>query len=149
MRKIKISNSQNRDTDIVYGGIIDLGEGSREIYIDSRDLSKSMIFHPTCFVARSLYSRIGVFDTKYKIAADYEFMMRAKRLGAKFIGIRKPLVFFSPGGYSNKRRFVSIRETLAIQNELNALGFIKRNTKFARFILGTYIVNRANRKPFN
>jgi len=135
--------------EIVYGGIIDLGEGSREFYIDAQDLSKTMIFHPTCFVSRSLYSRIGLFDTKYKVAADYEFMTRAKRLGAKFKGIKGPIVFFSPGGYSSKQRYVSICETLAIQSEANGFSLFRKCTKFTRLILGTYILNRANRNLCN
>ena len=135
--------------DIVYGGIIDLGEDGREYYIDSQDLSKSMIFHPTCFVSRSLYSRIGLFDTKYKVAADYEFMTRAKRLGAKFKGIREPLVFFSPGGYSSRQRYVSIRETLSIQKEVCGFNPFAMITKFTRIMFGTFILKPAKRNFFN
>ena len=32
--------------------------------------------HPSFFVKRSVYERVGLFDTKLKIAADYEFMLR-------------------------------------------------------------------------
>ena len=32
--------------------------------------------HPAFFVARSAYERFGLFDTKLRIAADYEFMLR-------------------------------------------------------------------------
>ena len=32
--------------------------------------------HPSFFVKRSVYERFGLFDTKLKIAADYEFMLR-------------------------------------------------------------------------
>ena len=32
--------------------------------------------HPTLYVRRELYARLGCFDTAYRIASDYEFMLR-------------------------------------------------------------------------
>lgn len=32
--------------------------------------------HPTLFLKREIYERYGVYDTGYKISADYEFMIR-------------------------------------------------------------------------
>lgn len=32
--------------------------------------------HPTLFLRRALYQRHGVFDTRYRIAADYDLMLR-------------------------------------------------------------------------
>ena len=32
--------------------------------------------HPSFFVKKSVYERYGLFDTRYKIAADYDIMMR-------------------------------------------------------------------------
>lgn len=33
--------------------------------------------HPTCYMRRSVAERTGLFDVSYKIAADYDFMLRA------------------------------------------------------------------------
>ena len=62
--------------------------------------AKPSIFHPTCFVRRSLYERIGYFDTRYRVDADYEFLLRAKRSGAKFQYIPRLLTGFESGGIS-------------------------------------------------
>lgn len=62
--------------------------------------TKPSIFHPTCFVRRSLYERIGYFDTRYRVDADYEFLLRAKRSGAKFQYIPRLLTGFESGGIS-------------------------------------------------
>lgn len=35
-----------------------------------------MINHPAAFVTKSVYNTYGVFDPRYKIAADYDFMLR-------------------------------------------------------------------------
>ncbi len=61
---------------------------------------KPSILHPTCFVRRALYERIGYFDTSYKVDADYEFLLRAKRSGARFRYIPKLLTAFESGGVS-------------------------------------------------
>jgi glycosyltransferase involved in cell wall biosynthesis len=33
--------------------------------------------HPTVFVRRSVYDRVGGYDTSFKLAADYDFLLRA------------------------------------------------------------------------
>lgn len=33
--------------------------------------------HPTLFMRRSAYEKVGQFDTRYRLAADYDFMLRA------------------------------------------------------------------------
>jgi glycosyltransferase involved in cell wall biosynthesis len=33
--------------------------------------------HPTVFVRREVYERVGGYDTNYKLAADYDFLLRA------------------------------------------------------------------------
>lgn len=45
--------------------------------VSYRNLSKGWVPpHPTFFVRRSVYEQYGMFDLNYKIAADYEIMMR-------------------------------------------------------------------------
>jgi len=59
--------------------------------------------HPTFFVSREIYEKAGVFDTSFKIAADYELMLR-------FLGKYKITTCYIPevlikmriGGASNR-----------------------------------------------
>jgi glycosyltransferase involved in cell wall biosynthesis len=58
--------------------------------------------HPTLFVRRSVYDRLGNFDLQYRIAADYEFMLRVMlkhRIQAAYIP--EVLVRMRAGGASN------------------------------------------------
>jgi len=64
-------------------------------------LSKNMIQHPTCFVTKNVYDQYGLFDTKYKYAADYEFMFRIKQQGIRFYFIEEVLANFREGGLSS------------------------------------------------
>jgi glycosyltransferase len=62
--------------------------------------------HPTFYVRRSLYERLGGFDLQYRIAADYDNMLRMLR-GESGQGIRaayipEVLVRMRTGGISNR-----------------------------------------------
>ena len=57
--------------------------------------------HPACFVKKSVYDRIGLFDTTFPIAADYDFLLRAKRADVNFMPIDEVVSNFSLGGASS------------------------------------------------
>ncbi len=61
---------------------------------------KASINHPTCFVHRSIYESLGNFDTRYRISADHEFLLRAYVNGVRFAYIDKPQVSYRYGGAS-------------------------------------------------
>ena len=59
--------------------------------------------HPTLFVRRSVYERLGGFDTRYRIAADYDLILRflgQGRLQPAYIP--EVLVRMRLGGVSNR-----------------------------------------------
>lgn len=59
--------------------------------------------HPTLYLRRSLYERLGGFDTRYRIAADYDFILRLfslPDLNAAYIP--RVLVKMRVGGVSNR-----------------------------------------------
>lgn len=59
--------------------------------------------HPTLYLRRSVYEKIGGFDCQYRIAADYDLMLRL--LYSHAIGVRyipKVLVCMRTGGVSNR-----------------------------------------------
>lgn len=58
--------------------------------------------HPTCFVRREIYSSIGNFDTQFTVAADYDFLLRAKINGVNFFALNKIITNFSKGGMSDR-----------------------------------------------
>lgn len=71
----------------VFHGLMTVWDKDKIIKIvgtNSSRLSAGMIEHPTCFVRKEVYENVGLFDCKYSIAADYDFMIRAKKQGVKF-----------------------------------------------------------------
>lgn len=59
--------------------------------------------HPAFFVKRQMYEKYGHFNSKFKIAADYELMLRfLRKHGIKSCYIPSVLVRMRIGGKSNK-----------------------------------------------
>ncbi len=63
---------------ILYGFMRTLRNGEEySIAIQThKDLRNGMIAHPSCFVTKQTYDDLGMYDTKYKSVADYDFMLR-------------------------------------------------------------------------
>jgi glycosyltransferase involved in cell wall biosynthesis len=107
---------ENSSYDGVCGNLIFYQESSklvmREHYcsIPGLDaLKKRMtIAHPTVFVRKDFYKKYGLFDTCFKIAADYDLLLRASMLGAKIGYIPHTLVNFRLGGISSQCSFRSV-----------------------------------------
>ena len=60
--------------------------------------------HPTLFLKRSIYDRYGYYKTNYKIAADYEFMVRIFwKNSVPYSYINAPLIKMRTGGISSRR----------------------------------------------
>jgi glycosyltransferase involved in cell wall biosynthesis len=104
---------KNPDADIYYGSLsIDKVQVPP---ISHTDLPKRMIYHPATFVRRNVYAELGGFNTKYKIAADYDLLLRAYKNGYKFCFINDSLADYQTGGFSSRNVMRSIIETLQVQ----------------------------------
>lgn len=68
--------------------------------------------HPTLYLRRALYERQGVFDTRYRIAADYDLMLRVlSRLEGRAVYLPQVLVRMRLGGTSNRALAEIARKT--------------------------------------
>lgn len=69
--------------------------------------------HPTLFVRRSVYEQLGVFDLSYRIAADYDFMLRLfSRPDLQTHYIPEVLVRMRVGGVSNRSLSTIYRKSM-------------------------------------
>lgn len=90
---------------------------------DSLFLKDGMIEHPTCFIKKAIYLKVGNFSLLYKSASDFEWMLRAKNAGAIFFLIPEILTNFRRGGMSDS--FLSGLETLKIQKKYGYISNFK------------------------
>jgi glycosyltransferase len=59
--------------------------------------------HPTLYLKKSLYDNYGMFNVNFKIAADYDFILRIfKQTNLNFFYLPKTIVKMRVGGASNR-----------------------------------------------
>lgn len=109
------------DCDIVYSDLIYIKNGKVDydhpLKADHRRLVERMsVNHPTCFVKKSVYDKLGTFNTQFKIAADYEIMARFFSKGCKFRKADEILAVMENGGLSHNNR-QSIHEKYKIHRK--------------------------------
>lgn len=75
-----------------------------------RPLTQMPAQHPTCFVSRDVYDRVGLFDTDYRIAMDYDFLLRAHLAGVEFVYVPEVITNFSRGGRSAEDPVLAVQE---------------------------------------
>lgn len=82
-------------------------------YRRSFGLSMGSLNHPTMVCRRELFDRIGLFDTGYRIAMDFDWLLRLHAAG--YSGVYDPRIqgHMETGGVSVKQVFLALRETRA------------------------------------
>lgn len=86
--------------------------------------------HPTLYLKKEIYQEFGNYNQEYKIAADYDFMLRImKESSVKLRYIPKTLVYMRSGGVSTnglKGYFKSFKESYNVlrKNEIKFPLFI-------------------------
>ena len=100
----------HEDIDACYGDQIYMNEAGKTVrYWKAGDYHKAKVRfgwlppHMAFFVRKRVYERHGVFDLRYPIAADQDFMLRLlykRQINVKYL--RRVLVNMAPGGNSSK-----------------------------------------------
>lgn len=128
---------KNNDVDVIHG-ILKVYNSNEFVYMYAQPanfLEKTMIEHPTCFIRKSVYNKVGEYDMKYKIAADYDLLIRIKRDGYKFMLLDKVIANFALSGISSDN-FKSTIEDIDIKSKYGIISSrMKRVAIIRRFIL--------------
>lgn len=108
-RVIASSNGE----DLVYGKMILTdgqisGVAGREVDFD--DLARQTLCHPATFVRKRVFDQIGKFDTSYRIAADYDHIVRCFAAGVSTRFVDVVVSKMRMGGVSDDRFMLSCRE---------------------------------------
>ena len=127
----KINGNLNK---IVFGDLISIDSNNKENlvshewgwYKDKIKKGQSFIPHPSTFHHRSFFDQYGLFNTKYKIAGDYELLTKYFKKN-EAIHIKKIITVMRKGGLSNnpKNLYQTWKETKAarIKNNYPVNGF--------------------------
>ena len=116
-----IADAFDKDTDCVFGDLIytDKDENIKRVWKGSAFKKGAFIkgwmpAHPTFYCKRSVYEKLGLYDDSFKIAGDFELMLRfleKHNIRSKYIP--KTLVNMKIGGASNN----GLKSKLDILNE--------------------------------
>ena len=127
-----ISVLETYKVDACYGDLIYFKKEKVPLrYWKSRQYKKGLFSsgwappHPTFFIKRKILKKYGNFNVVYKIAADFELMMRLleiKQISVKYIPVLT--VFMRVGGISNKNL-----KNIYIQNK-EIINILKENNLF-------------------
>jgi glycosyltransferase involved in cell wall biosynthesis len=98
--------------------------------------------HPSLFLKKEIYDTYGLFNMSYKIAADYDFILRVfQQKNLKFSYLEKTIIKMRVGGISNKSLKNIVQKTKedfkAIKdNNIGGFGtvLLKNITKIKQFI---------------
>ncbi len=119
------------DCDLVCGDMYYFDERGNPLNVNKciskpmlSELKKRMnIAHPTVFIKKNIYTKYGCFNTKYKVAADYDLMLRLSFAGVVAKYSPSVVVNFRLGGASSSDSFYIINEVAKIRknNHINVL----------------------------
>jgi len=105
--------------------------------------------HPTFFVKREVYEKYGVFRTNFKIAADFDLLVRFLYIHKiSYSYMREVLVKMRVGGVSTSFNSIWINniEQLRVCRDHNIdTNIFKICLKYPRKILGIFKANKANK----
>jgi glycosyltransferase involved in cell wall biosynthesis len=100
-------NSEHED--IVYGNVLAKDEAKEWVNkynkVNRSFLINTSICHQALFVKRSLFKEYGIFDTRYKVVADYDWLLRVLKRGVKTKYIDIIIANYRMGGISDNKKF--------------------------------------------
>jgi succinoglycan biosynthesis protein ExoM len=93
---------QTPSIDLLYGNVVfdNKGELTKRTYshINNRTLEFESLCHQAVFARHTLFNNVGLFNLKFKTNADYDWLIRVFRSGAKCIWFDRIISLFSLGG---------------------------------------------------
>jgi len=101
--------SLSSDVTIAYGRIMLLDKSDNPMFplgdpwesVESKFFKKMCLPHPAVMHRRSLFSRCGEFDSSFRIAGDYEFLLRAIKVNRPHYLGEVLVTAMRPGGLSS------------------------------------------------
>ncbi len=138
---------QNPTLDIVYGDLVYVKSDKVDkvvrnwksnSYYNNFFENGNVPPHPSLFVKKKVYDEAGLFNLDFKLAADYEFMLRIfKKHNFKSKYINKVIVRMRLGGATNKS-FSNIKK----QNKEILFAWKNNNLKAPLFLMPLRIIKR-------
>jgi glycosyltransferase involved in cell wall biosynthesis len=145
-----VKTFQEQNVDSVYADLVYVKSENLDKIVRYYDSSKFhpskfaygwMPAHPTFFVKKEFYEKYGLFKTDYKIAADYEILVRfLKKYELSYFYLNQVIIKMRMGGVSTsgfKSNYILNKEIIraCAENGLNT-NILKVLSKYPKKLLG-------------
>lgn len=138
---------KNNEVDFIHSNLIFVDSIGTELYMRPPlcNLGRGLPYlHPTMIVRKSVFNQIGSFNKDYKIAMDFDFIVRLEKKGCKGFYINdKAVVKMEGTGRSVEQEFDGIKEcykSLRQNNYLNFKNSIGMMVRVALFFLRKFMI---------
>ena len=95
----------DENSDVIYANIKyyneDFSKVKRDFISGTKENDYFCPAHPSMYVRKQIYEKIGTYNINYKIAADFDFMVRCNLNNVRYKYIDKYFVYMRYGGKSN------------------------------------------------
>ena len=121
LQDVSDSLDRNPAVDLVYGSVVNVradGDWLRDFgHVDKYNIIEDGICHQAIFARRRLFTDVGLFDPRFKLNADYDWIIRVFRSGGRCTYIDRRLAFFADGGAHslNRAYLAKERESVRLQ----------------------------------
>lgn len=129
LRRVAAQLATAETIDVAYGDVVYRGEiGERLVRFDWLTRSNLMfehLCHQAVFARRAAFEKFGLFDTQYKIGADFDWLLRVFRRGAgtRYLGF--PIAFYDDCGLSARNKTKASSERAQIRRRYLPMGLAK------------------------
>lgn len=132
---------------VLYGDVVNVSTLGGKLYRNGDNIKQEEIHirfvyeHPGVFVRRKIYERYGSFNCKYKIAADYDLLLRFYCEKASFVHFPYVVAYFRlDGGLSRANSWRAYRELRKIPLEYSS--YAKKTAETIRQIEARFVMKR-------
>lgn len=141
-----------KDYDVVYGDIMNVTRAQVERAEDPSRIFTDMPFRHQAVIVRTELHKRFPFDTSYRVAADYDFMLRVYLEGRRFFPTGICFGEYDAGGISNNQYFRTIREYIRIlwrrhrgpRRVSRVAGYLWAKKKFMAYLLAKRFLGDTN-----
>lgn len=142
LKKVSEHYESSCSLQVLYGFIRvvdqDLNEQSIT-FINRNSLEKgTMLAHPACFISKAIYDKYGLYNSNYKSAADYDYMLMInKKNDISFIPVYSVLSNFRIGGISQS--YVGEQESNFIMYRYGFISYKKYLLIYLKNLIKSFI----------
>lgn len=134
-------HNDNINVDIIYGTLRIIRNeeefGIQRIHYNF--LSEKMIPHPTTFINRNVYINEGGYNTDYRYAADYDYVLKLKQKGYRFSFVNDILANYREGGATHSNIGAAI-ESVNVRYKYKGISKKQRCMRIIKLKLKNMIV---------